>query len=63
MTSDDFKQKCDEIHRIVCYLLDGADIPKHDVIDSMWIGEFRLRSKYVEYQTTIKSAIDFVSAF
>lgn len=62
MTPDDFKQKCDEIHRIVCYLLNDNDIPKVEFVENMWIGNHKLKCLYAENETCLVCAIYFCDA-
>jgi hypothetical protein len=40
MTTDDFKQKCDEIHTILCYLDDNELVPAADIFSpiDVWYG-------------------------
>lgn len=60
MTPDDFKQKCDEIHSIVCYLLSDNDISKPNykkLGGNVEIGKFVLWAENIIKYSALEMAI------
>lgn len=62
MTPDDFKQKCDEIHRIVCYLDDNDKVPPIRVMNSIWLGHIEMPKELFQDGTEIGLAVMFLCA-
>lgn len=58
MTTDDFKQKCDEIHETLCYLDDNENVPSIDIhITSIWCGHGELEKQDAKTKTVIECAV------
>lgn len=59
MTTDDFKQKCDEIHTILCYLDSNNKTPPIQIMSSVWIGHIDIERLQIRKHTTLECAIFF----
>lgn len=62
MTPDDFKQKCDEIHTILCYLDDNENIPVGDIYNpvNVWFGHVDLRWDEFINCSILECAVRFI---
>lgn len=62
MTTDDFKQKCDEIRRMLCYLDDNNHIPIGDIFEpiNVWFGHVEIKWEVFTNQSVLECAIKFV---